>query len=94
MSENATKYCSNCCQNIEANKFFLHQRMCTLNVKKCPKCNKPFTSGDLEDNINDFHVEVECEFCKVKYSKQNQKNIKRNVITEWPNVFIVNQNFY
>ena len=43
--------------------------MCTLNVKKCPKCNKPFTLGDLEDNTNDFHVEIECEFCKVKYSK-------------------------
>jgi len=69
MSEKATKYCSNCCQNIEANKFFLHERMCTLNVKKCPKCNKPFTIDDLEDHINDFHEEVECEFCNVKYPK-------------------------
>ena len=69
MSENATKYCSNCCQNIEAAKFFLHERMCSINVKKCPKCNKPFTIEDLEDHMKEVHTDVECEFCKKKYPK-------------------------
>ena len=69
MSENATKYCSNCCQNIEASKFFLHERMCSINVKKCPKCNKPFTIEDLEDHMLEVHTDVECEFCKKKYPK-------------------------
>ena len=62
-----TKYCSNCCQNIEASKFFLHERMCSQNIKKCPKCNKPFTVEDLEDHIEEEHGEAECEYCKKKF---------------------------
>ena len=61
------KYCSNCCQNIESSKFFLHERMCSINVKKCPQCKKPFTVEDLEDHINEAHGETECEYCKKKY---------------------------
>ena len=67
MSKNNTKYCSNCCQKIEASKFFLHERMCSINVKKCPKCNKPFTVEDLEEHMLDAHDETECEYCKKKY---------------------------
>ena len=61
------KYCSNCCQNIESSKFFLHERMCSINVKKCPQCKKPFTVEDLEDHINEAHGETECEYCNKKY---------------------------
>lgn len=61
------KYCSNCCKNINAATFFLHERMCSINVKKCPKCRKPFTVDDLEDHIQEVHTEVECEYCKKKY---------------------------
>ena len=67
MSENDKKYCSNCCQKIEASKFFLHERMCSINIKKCPKCNKPFTVADLEEHIYEEHNESECEFCKKKF---------------------------
>lgn len=71
------KYCSNCCKNIEASKFFLHERMCSINVKKCPKCNKPFTIEDLEDHINEEHGEAECEFCKKKYPKLELEKHKK-----------------
>ena len=67
MSKTETKYCSNCCQNIEASKFFLHERMCSQNVKKCPHCNKPFTIEDLDDHIEEAHGESECEYCKRKF---------------------------
>ena len=67
MSNEATKYCSNCCQQIKASIFFLHERMCSLNVKKCPKCNKPFTIDDLEEHMNEAHGETECEYCNKKY---------------------------
>ena len=67
MSKTETKYCSNCCQNIEASKFFLHERMCSQNVKKCPHCNKPFTIEDLDDHIEEAHGESECEYCKKKF---------------------------
>ena len=77
MSENDKKYCSNCCQNIEASKFFLHERMCSVNVKKCPKCNKPFTVEDLEEHINEVHCEGECEFCKKKFPKIDLEKHKK-----------------
>ena len=78
MSKSATKYCSNCCQDIDEAKFFLHERMCSLNVKKCPKCNKPFTLEDLEDHMNEEHVDIECEYCKKKFPKAEiEKHKKR-----------------
>lgn len=67
MSNKEIKYCSNCCQNIESSKFFLHERMCSQNIKKCPKCNKPFTIEDLDDHIQEAHGECECEYCKRKF---------------------------
>ena len=69
MAEKQTKYCSNCCQNIEYSKFFLHERMCSINVKKCPKCQKPIIVEDLEEHMEEAHGEEECEFCKKKYPK-------------------------
>ena len=71
------KYCSNCCKNINATTFFLHERMCSINVKKCPKCNKPFTVDDLEDHIKEVHTEIECEFCKKKFLKSEIDNHKK-----------------
>ena len=71
------KYCSNCCKNINAATFFLHERMCSINVKKCPKCNKPFTVDDLEDHIKEVHTEIECEFCKKKFLKSEIDNHKK-----------------
>ena len=73
----AEKYCSNCCKNINAATFFLHERMCSINVKKCPKCNKPFTIVDLEEHIQEVHSEVECEYCKKKFSKGEIENHKK-----------------
>ena len=68
------KYCSNCCKNINASTFFLHERMCSINVKKCPKCNKPFTIDDLEDHIQEVHSLVDCEYCKKKFPKNEIDN--------------------
>lgn len=77
MSETETVYCSNCCQRIEKSKFFMHERMCSINVKKCPHCNKPFTVEDLEDHIEQEHSEVTCELCKRKLNKLDyEKHIK------------------
>ena len=73
----AEKYCPNCCKNISAATFFLHERMCSINVKKCPKCNKPFTVDDLQDHIQEAHTEVECEYCKKKFSKGEIENHKK-----------------
>lgn len=77
MSENDKKLCSNCDQYIESSKFFLHERMCSLNVKRCPKCNTPFTIEDLEVHIDEKHGEGECEFCKKKFPKIDLEKHKK-----------------
>ena len=78
MAEGETVYCSNCCQRIEKSKFFLHERMCTTNVKKCPKCNKPFTVEDIEEHMIKEHSEVICELCKRKFNIKEYENHKNN----------------
>lgn len=77
MSVNDIKLCPNCGQNIDASKFFLHERMCSLNIKKCPKCNKPFTVDELEEHMEEAHGEAECEYCKKKFPKMEIENHKK-----------------
>ena len=75
MTDNQTVYCSNCCQRIEKSKFFLHERMCSINVKKCPKCNQPFTVEDLDEHMKKEHSEVICDLCKKKFNiKEYEKH--------------------
>ena len=58
--------CPNCCQEIESSKYFLHERMCSLNVQKCPNCNKPFNLDDLNDHIKYEHTFIICDLCNIK----------------------------
>ena len=66
-SSEETILCPNCDQNIEKAKFFLHERMCSLNVKKCPKCNKPFNNDDLNEHIKSEHTYIVCDLCNIKF---------------------------
>ena len=61
--------CENCSQYIESSKFFLHERMCSLNVKKCPKCNKPFNIDEMDEHIKLEHSYVICDLCGIKCSQ-------------------------
>ena len=78
MTESETIYCSNCCQRVEKSKFFLHERMCIVNVKKCPECNQPFTIEDIEEHIKNEHSEVTCDLCKRKFNIKEIENHKNN----------------
>lgn len=70
-SHEKTILCLNCEQNIEESKIFLHERMCSFNIKKCPKCNQPFNIDDLNEHIKLEHSYIDCELCnnKFKYSE-------------------------
>ena len=78
MENEKTKFCDNCLQNIALSKFMLHERMCSINVKKCPICKQPVTVEDTEDHMNDFHVEIPCEFCEKKFTKDKIEKHKKN----------------
>ena len=70
--------CENCSQYIESSKFFLHERMCSLNVKKCPKCNKPFNIDEMDEHIKLEHSYVICDLCGIKCSQGEFEKHKIN----------------
>ena len=72
------KLCPNCEELIPINTFILHERMCTINIKKCEKCNKPINIEDLEEHNKEFHNDKECEFCKRKFSNEDIKTHSNN----------------
>ena len=65
-------------QYIESTKYILHERMCSLNVKKCPKCNKPFNLDDLDEHIKYEHSFVVCDLCGFQFIKKYIDNHKIN----------------
>ena len=40
MSSPKKTKCSNCDKEIDSNKFFLHERFCEINVRKCSICKE------------------------------------------------------
>lgn len=77
-SSEETILCPNCDQNIEKAKYFLHERMCSLNVKKCPKCNKPFNNDDLNEHIKSKHTYIVCDLCNMKFPNSIIEEHKNN----------------
>ena len=81
-SQEETTLCPNCDQNIEKSKFFLHERMCSQNVKKCPKCNKPYNIDDLNDHIKLFHSYTICDLCSIKFPNSEIEEHKKNCLCQ------------
>ena len=79
-SQEETTLCPNCDQNIEKSKFFLHERMCSQNVKKCLKCNKPFNIDDLNEHIKSFHSYTICDLCNIKFPNSELEEHKKNCL--------------
>lgn len=77
-SETAKTFCQNCSQYIESSKFFLHERMCSQNVKKCPKCNKPFNIDDLDEHYKQEHSYIICDLCNMKFPQGQIEKHKAN----------------
>jgi len=82
MSQENFTLCPNCDQNIESSKYFLHERMCFLNVKKCPKCNKPYNIDDLNDHIQSAHSYTICDLCNIKIPNSEIEEHKNNCLCQ------------
>ena len=80
LSQDQTTLCPNCDQEIENAKYFLHERMCSLNVKKCPKCNKPFNIDDLNEHIKLVHSYIICDLCNNKFLNCEIEEHKKNCV--------------
>ena len=77
-SDNAKTFCQNCSQYIETSKYFLHERMCSLNVKKCSKCGKVFNIDDLDEHMKSEHSFTICDLCGLKFTNNEIINHKTN----------------
>ena len=77
-SADSKTLCENCMQYIESSKYILHERMCSLNVKKCPNCNKPFNLDDLDEHIKFEHSFVTCDLCGSLFTNKEIDNHKIN----------------
>ena len=77
-SDNAKTFCQNCSQYIETSKYFLHERMCSLNVKKCSKCDKAFNIDDLDEHMKSEHSFTICDLCGLKFTNNEIINHKTN----------------
>ena len=78
ISDEAKTFCQNCSRYIESSKYVLHERMCSLNVKRCPKCDKPFNLDDLDEHLKLDHTLVACDLCGNKYIVRELENHKMN----------------
>ena len=59
--------CSNCDKEIETNIFFLHERFCSLNVRKCSICNEPIQKDEYEEHKLLDHPKPKCTFCHLEF---------------------------
>jgi len=55
--------CLNCGKDIESFKMVLHERFCSLNVRKCSICEEPVQIDEYPEHKNQKHSEFNCERC-------------------------------
>ena len=59
----STIKCSNCGKDIESLKMILHERYCSLNVRKCSICEEPVPIDEYNEHKSNEHPDIKCEFC-------------------------------
>ena len=52
--------------------------MCSLNVKKCSKCDKAFNIDDLDEHMKSEHSFTICDLCGLKFTNNEIINHKTN----------------
>ena len=73
----STIKCSNCGKEIESFKMILHERLCSLNVRKCSICEEPIQIDEYDEHKSMIHPDVKCEFCgKVFGNKEYNSHLK------------------
>ena len=63
----STTKCPNCGKEIESFKMVLHERFCSLNVRKCSVCDEPVQIDEYAEHKNLKHTELSCEKCGKKF---------------------------
>lgn len=63
----STTKCQNCGKEIETFKMVLHERFCSLNVRKCSICNEPIQIDEYSEHKNLKHIDLNCKRCGKKF---------------------------
>ena len=89
MSSPKKTKCSNCDKEIDSNKFFLHERFCEINVRKCSICKEPVQKDEYEEHKSVEHAVLFVLFVIKHFQIQNMIPILKIVQKNYMNVNIV-----
>ena len=70
MTSTPTIKCQNCGKDIESFKMILHERFCSLNVRKCSICEEPIQIDEYEEHKKIKHSDKVCIKCGTKYPEK------------------------
>lgn len=80
----STKKCANCGKEIESFKMILHERFCSLNVRKCSICEEPILIDEYKEHKNSKHEDKKCEQCGKTFPNslfsEHQKSCSKKLI--------------
>ena len=57
--------CSNCDKEIDSSIYFLHERYCSINIRKCSICNEPIQKDEYDEHKLLDHPLPKCTFCHI-----------------------------
>ena len=89
MSSPKKTKCSNCDKEIDSNKFFLHERFCEINVRKCSICKEPVQKDEYEEHKSVEHADPICAFCHKAFPNTELIPILKIAQKNYMNVNIV-----
>ncbi|XP_066545451.1 TRAF-type zinc finger domain-containing protein 1 isoform X2 [Amia ocellicauda] len=72
MEEENTQLCANCKREIPAVNFTMHEMHCRRNIKLCQHCQEPVPHSDMEQHVQEEHMQVQCK-CGVKMEKKQME---------------------
>ena len=58
----STIKCQNCGNEIESFKMILHERFCSLNVRKCSICEEPVQIDEYKEHKALSHPDIKCAY--------------------------------
>ena len=59
----STIKCQNCGKEIDSKIMILHERCCSLNVRKCSICEEPISFDEYNEHKQVIHPDIKCQFC-------------------------------
>lgn len=74
----STIKCQNCGNEIESFKMILHERLCSINVRKCSICEEPVQIDEYKEHKEVSHPDIKCAFCGQIFKNSEYSSHEKN----------------